>query len=455
LNIYNKIRVLRSLILVISGFILITGCQSLPQDEPTESASRATLPATTVAARRGLENRSLRLPHSNPEDLWGRIQHGMQWQIPENPRVADARDYYLGQTAALQRVLAERGQLYLHYIVEEVERRDMPLEIALLPLVESQLDPFAVSSQQAVGLWQIIPSTGKTLGVSSDWWYDGRRDLRDSTRAALDYLEYLHTTLGGDWLNALAAYNGGVGRVTRAVASNEARGRPTDFWSLPLPGETRNYVPRLLALSSLIAEPERWGLELPPLQNRPAFVAVPTGGQLELARAAQLAGVPKASLHALNPGHLRWATAPQAKELLLPPDRAAAFQQQLAKLGKDERVQWAHYRVRRGDTLSRIARLYSTRVDLLREANNLNSNFIREGATLMIPRSDDANLSVASRTGATMPTVKDYKVRPGDSLYRIAGRFKVRVEDILAWNSLNARSPIFPGQQLTLYVGGG
>jgi len=450
------IKNLKSIIIVISAIFALAGCQTLPPGE-TADAARPAANATTQAgpARRSVENRATRLPHSNPDDLWGRLQHGMQWQVPENAQVADARNYYLRQKSGLQRVLAERGELYLHFLVEEVERRDLPLELALLPLVESQLNPFAVSSQQAVGLWQIMPSTGKTLGVTSDWWFDGRRDLRDSTRAALDYLEYLYATLDGDWLNALAAYNGGIGRVSRAVASNAARGRPTDFWSLPLPRETRNYVPRLLALSTLIAEPEHWAVNLPPLQNRPAFVAVPTGGQLELGRAAQLAGVPKARLQALNPGHLRWATAPHAGDLLVPPDRATAFQQQLAQLSAEQRVQWDHYRVRRGDTLSRIARLFSTRVDLLRAANNLHSNFIREGATLVIPRGDDSALSIASRSGTKIPEARDYKVRPGDSLYRIAGRFKVRVEDIVAWNALNARAPIFPGQQLTLYVGDG
>ncbi|MDP5064656.1 MAG: LysM peptidoglycan-binding domain-containing protein [Haliea sp.] len=426
-----------------------------PEDTAENARPVAVISTPVPGKREGLENRSVRLPHANPDDLWGRIQHGMQWQLPENAQVDDARDYYLRQKGSLKGVLAERGSLYLHYIVEEVERRELPLELALLPLVESQLNPFAVSSQQAVGVWQIIPTTGETLGVTNNWWFDGRRDLRDSTRAALDYLEYLHATLGGDWLNAIAAYNGGVGRVSRAMASNDAKGRPTDFWSLPLPKETRNYVPRLLALSSLIAEPERFDMDLPPLRNHPAFVAVPTGGQLELARAAQLAGMSKANLHALNPGHLRWATAPQASELLLPPERAHAFTQQLAVLDDDHRVRWEHYEVRRGDTLSKIARVFSTRVELLREANKLQSNFIREGATLMIPRGGDWETSLASRESAPGPKAKDYKVRPGDSLYRIAGRFKVRVEDIIAWNALNARSPIFPGQQLTLYVRGG
>jgi membrane-bound lytic murein transglycosylase D len=459
LILFNKNINLTWFFIVISSLILSSGCQMLPTDEGAQGAreSRPGSQAQRSMSRHGppLRSRGSTLPQdSDLNDLWARIRNGLQWEIPDNRQVREARAHYLAQEGYFD-TITERGALYLHYIVEEIERRDMPMELALLPLVESSLNPFALSSQQALGLWQIMPATGKNLGLSSDWWYDGRRDLRESTAAALDYLEYLHASLDGDWLLAVAAYNGGVGRVGRAVLGNSAHGRPTDFWSLPLPSETRTYVPRLLAMSSLVGEPDAWELALPPLANAPAFVPVPTGGQIELARAAELAEIDLPVLQALNPGHLRWATAPDATELLLPPERAELFRERLAALSPEQRVSWRHYKVKRGDTLLRIAQAHNTRVDLLREANNIHGSMIREGTTLLIPQGGYATASLASQSGAAQLEARGYKVRRGDSLYRIAGRFKVKVEDLIAWNALNPRGTIYPGQLLTVYVRGG
>lgn len=426
-----------------------------PRQQEAADSTTVQRTANTTAPAPRVRPATVTPAEVDPDDLWARLRGGMQWEIPDNRQVRDARAYYLAQNGYFEAV-TERGALYLHYIVEEIERRDMPMELALLPLVESTLNPFALSSQQAMGLWQIMPATGRNLGLSSDWWYDGRRDLRESTAAALDYLQYLHDNLEGDWLLAIAAYNGGVGRVGRAVLGNSARGRRTDFWSLPLPAETRKYVPRLLALSSLVGEPDAWELALPPLANAPGFVPVSTGGQIELARAAELAGVDLPVLQALNPGHLRWATSPGATELLLPPDRADLFRQRLATLSPEQRVSWQHYRVKRGDTLSQIARAFDSQVDLLREANNIQGSLIREGATLLIPRGGYAASGTLARSGGPAEVkARDYKVRRGDSLYRIARRFKVKVADLIAWNALNPRGLIHPGQQLTMYVRGG
>ncbi|WP_232059193.1 LysM peptidoglycan-binding domain-containing protein [Kineobactrum salinum] len=384
------------------------------------------------------------------EDLWSRIRAGLSWEAPDDGMVEEALAQYLAQPAYLD-VIGERGALYLYHIVQEVEQRQMPLELALLPLVESTLNPYARSPQHALGLWQIMPATGKHLGISSDWWYDGRRDIRESTAAALDYLQSLHDTLEGDWMLAIAAYNGGIGRVTRAIARNEAAGRRTDFWSLPLPPETRAYVPRLIALSNLVADPEAWDLALPPLANAPAFVAVTTTGQVELARAAELAGMELARLQALNPGHLRWATAPEVSELLVPPERASTLRRRLASLDPDELVQWQRYRVRAGDTLGHIARKFGVEVGALQQANKLRGSLIRAGADLMIPRGGSPGRTLAL-AGAVEPQA--YRVRRGDSLYRIANQFKVSIEDIISWNALNPRAYLQPGQRLTLYVGG-
>jgi membrane-bound lytic murein transglycosylase D len=351
-------------------------------------------------------------------------------------------------------VVSERATPYLYYIVEEVEKRGMPIEIALLPIVESTYSPFALSSQHAAGLWQIMPATGKELGLEQNWWYDGRRDLRESTRAALDFLEELHRDLGEDWLLALAAYNSGKGRVSRAMRDNRKKGLPTDYWSLKLPRETQRYVPRLIAISGFVAFPEIWDVELAPIANEPAFEVADTRGQIELARVASLAEMELVDLRAFNPGQLRWATAPeQGSELLVPIGVAAKLNEAVATLTAEDRVQWQRYRIKRGDSLIRIAKTFDTEVGLLQNVNHIKGSRIRAGDTLMIPKGNGWESSLAMFSSAGERSQRGYRVRQGDSLYRIAGKFNVSIDEIISWNSLNPDAYLQPGQQLTLYVG--
>ncbi|TGD75322.1 LysM peptidoglycan-binding domain-containing protein [Mangrovimicrobium sediminis] len=445
---------LRNLFAVITACILAAGCTTT-----TDTGSRTSTPAagqeahSATAKAQPARARPAPTAEAVQDDLWVTLRAGLRWQDIERAEVDRERERYLAQHNYFD-LVGERAAYYLKYIADEVERRDMPMEVALLPLVESTLDPFATSPNHAAGLWQIMPATGRHLGLRQDWWYDGRRDLRDSTRAALDYLEALHRDFDGDWMLALAAYNSGGGRVASAQRSNARRGKPTDFWSLSLPRETRYYLPRLLALSQIIGDPERYGVELPPLANTPAFTVVATGGQLELSRAALLAGVEPAALRALNPGQLRWATSPDAaQELLVPVGSETSFNAGIAALDPEQRVRWDHYRIRRGDSLIRIARKFDTEVALLREVNSIRGNLIRAGDTLMIPSGGDWSGSLAM-TANGKAQKRGYKVRRGDSLYRIAGRFKVSIDDIIAWNSLDPEDYLRPGQQLTLYVGG-
>ena len=390
-----------------------------------------------------------------PADVWERIRRQLSMHTLHNARIGAAREYYLDQPRYLE-LIGPRARRYLHYLVEAVERRDMPIEIALLPLVESALNPFAVSYQRAAGLWQIMPSTGDYLGMRRDWWFDGRLDVRDSTRYALDYLESLHADLGEDWLLALAAYNAGKARVRRAIKRNEVRGMPTDYWSLELPRETRYYVPRLVALSTLIAFDEALDIELPEVPNTPAFVAIPTDGQIEMLRAAELAGIDLLSLRRFNPGQLQWATAPgNGEEILVPTAAGEQLRSRLRELPADQRVTWQHYRIRRGDSLIRIAKTFATRVDLLRAVNKLDGNLIRAGDTLMIPNSEAWQQSLALAADGSTGVKRGYTVRRGDSLYEIANRFDVTIDDIIVWNDLDPARYLQPGQALTLYLGGG
>jgi len=461
---------LRYIFVAICSFALLGGCQSLPHsgspvatqgavtDEetgantsPGTATAPGSVPETTATAERAVRPDK---PPAPPANLWQRIRAGLTWTAIDNDVIARERKNFLGQPD-YPPVVAERAGYYLHYIVEEVDKRDLPMEIALLPLVESTLDPFASSPSHAVGLWQIMPATGRHLGLEVDWWYDGRRDLRDSTNMALDYLEALHARFEGDWLLALAAYNSGKGRVARSRAANARRGLDTDYWSLRLPRETRHYVPRLIALSQLIAQPQHYGVTIPPVPNAPAFAVVDTGGQLEIARAAELAGIDIGTLRAFNPGHLRWATSPEMPaELLLPVDSAERFARGLDGLTAADRVRWQHYRIEGGDTLIHIARRFDTQVGLLREVNDIRGSFIRAGDTLMIPRGS-AWASSLALAGREAPSPRDYRVRRGDSLYRIAGRFDVSIDEIIAWNALDPKDYLQPGQKLTLYVGDG
>ena len=444
---------LRRILTVISIGVVLGGCQSTGHQDTAVSTAplmdvvpqaapvvTSTIPATATA--------------EPVTDLWQRIGAGLSWQSIHNAKVGHARDRFLAQPEYL-RVVAKRADLYLYHIVEEVERRGMPMEIALLPLVESTLNPFAVSSERAAGLWQIMPATGKYLGLERDWWYDGRLDLRDSTRVALDYLESLHQRFDGDWLLALAAYNSGKGRVARAQKHNRAKGLATDYWSLKLPRETRNYVPRLIALAQIVAYPDAFNVVIPPVANEPAFEVAQTGGQLEMLRAAQLAGIELSELRAYNPGQLRWATSPDMPpELLLPVGAGQQFHQGIAQLSPEDRVQWEHYRIERGDSLIRIAKKFDTEVGLLREVNGIRGSMIRAGDTLMIPEGSDWSSSLALAS-TEKPEPRGYRVRQGDSLYRIAGKFKVSINDIINWNALDPGKYLQPGQKLTLYVSDG
>ena len=443
---------LHRLVIVFSTSLFLAACQSMPDTNmpvaETSTSSEGDGPEFFIK-----EISPPKKQKKPPEDLWERIRLQLTWQSIHNEQIGHARDSYLRQSNYLS-VVAERADLYLHFIVEEVERRGMPMELALLPLVESTLNPFATSSERAAGLWQIMPATGKYLGLEQDWWYDGRRDLRDSTRIALDYLESLHAEFDNDWMLALAAYNSGKGRVGRARKANAKAGLPTDYWSLKLPRETRHYVPRLIALTQIVAFPEAFDVEIPPVPNKPAFVIAATGGQIELARAASLAEIELHSLKALNPGQLRWATSPDvAQELLLPVGTKERFNQGVASLTEADRVRWEHYRIKSGDNLIRIAKKFDTEVGLLREVNNIRGSMIRAGDTLMIPYGSDWASSMAMVTRQERQQ-QGYRVRRGDSLYRIAGKFNVSVNDIIAWNSLDPGDYLQPGQRLTLYVGG-
>lgn len=394
-------------------------------------------------------------------DLWARLRSAYALAEVSDKRIDQETDWYARHPDYLGRV-AERAKPYLYHIVDEAQRRGIPTEIALLPIVESAFNPFAYSHGRAAGIWQFIPGTGRLYGLKQNWWYDGRRDVYASTDAALRYLQRLHDNLDGDWLLALAAYNSGEGTVRKAIRRNKQKGKPTDFWSLQLPAETEGYVPRLLAIARIIKDPAAYNLDLQAIANTPYFSKVDINGQIDLALAAEMASIELDELYLLNPGYNRWATAPKGPNyLLLPYDKAEVFSNKLAELPEDQQMRWAHYRVKSGDTLSQIADKHRISVALLKSSNKLRSNVLRNGQNLVIPIAAKSprtyRLSEVQRKAATLNAPKSgrhkltHTVVAGDTIWDIARKYKVGVRELAKWNAMAPRDTLQRGQELVIW----
>ena len=285
-----------------------------------ESCCLHRFPDSTTAP---VKRPTLEKPPGDPAaatDIWVRIRSGLAFPEADPDAVRPFIDVYKKHPHHIEQVL-QRGEPYLSYILGRLEQEDMPTELALLPVIESAFDPFATSPVGAAGIWQFMPETAADAGLDQDWWYDGRRDIVASTRAALAYLDQLNKDFDGDWFLALAAYNAGSGRVRSAIRRNRNAGKPVDFWHLALPAETRSYVPRLIALRRIIENPKDYNISLPTLSNNSRFSTLEVRGQIELKVAARLAGVPLAELERLNPGYDRSITPPDKTSTLLVPSR--------------------------------------------------------------------------------------------------------------------------------------
>lgn len=411
-------------------------------------------PSTESEAAVGLEQNQY-------DDLFDRIRAGFVLEEVDRPQVERQLKWYASNPEYLERAFG-RAELYLYHIVTEIEARGLPLELALLPVIESAFEPFAYSRAQASGLWQFIPGTGSRFGLKQNWWYDGRRDVVESTRAALDYLQYLHDEFDGDWLLAIAAYNCGEQAVARAIERNRAAGLRTDFWHLRLPAETRAYVPKLLAMKALVADPERYGLSFSRIPNQPYFERVETYGQIDLKLAAEIAGITPEEVYELNPAFHRWATDPTGPHyLLLPVDSAEVFRQNITQLTPDQRMGVTRYTVVEGDTLSSIARRFDTTVNVIRELNDLPSGPLTIGTELRVPAAaaklpPKVALAAARVDGrdraARRPHV--HVVRRGDSLWRIARAHGLDVNTLAMMNGMNPGDILRTGQRLRLTAGG-
>lgn len=393
-------------------------------------------------------------------DLWNRVRSGFQLGAEniDHPLISQELRWYSDHQAYLDRTTA-RASRYLHYIIGEAEKRGLPLELALLPVVESAYDPYAYSPAAAAGLWQFIPGTGALFGLKRNWWYDGRRDVVESTRAAFDFLQKLHSSFHQDWLLALAAYNSGPGTVKRAIERNLANGKPTDFWSLDLPRETSTYVPKLIAIARIIKAPEHYQLNLLPILNQPTFREVRLNEQVDLAKAAEVIGIELKELYLLNPAFSRYATDPDGPHRLLVPIEAPTLvEDALLGLPPIERLHTERYTVKRGDTLYAIAHKYHTTADSLKRLNGMKNEKVKPGSQLLVMHAErpgnDYALSQENRERDIQSrrlhgkTTLRHRVNKGETLSSLARKYRVSVADLRSWNHLKRAGQLRAGQKI-------
>jgi membrane-bound lytic murein transglycosylase D len=384
-------------------------------------------------------------PIVQDENLWQRIKDGYAMPDIESSHTATYEQWYASRPDYVKRML-ERSQKYLFHIVEEVEKRGMPTEIALLPMIESAYNPQAYSKSHASGIWQFVPATGKDFGLKQNYWTDKRRDVTAATNAALTYLQKLYGMFGA-WDLALAAYNAGEGTVSRAIERNKRKGLPTDYQSLDLPSETKDYVPKLQAIKNIITEPEQFGLELNDIPNKPYFTRVAVPNQIDAKIAAKLARISDEEFIALNPSYNKPIVVSNndTHQILLPTWSVATFQDNLANYDKPLTT-WKTYTAKRGERISYIAKKFNIGAGQLRKVNDLgNTNKIRATRPLLVPNNgtEQAKITLASfnryHQHNSEPTHKKtirYKVKRGDTLSELASKFNLSIQEIAKSNRI-------------------
>jgi membrane-bound lytic murein transglycosylase D len=442
--------------LLLACLTIVTG-NANANVKPPDSDGRLSASPTRMLELQGSSSRKA-------APIWNRMRAGFKLDLSySNKRIEVERRWYQNNPEYLQSVF-KRAEPFLFHLVTEAEKRQLPLELVLLPVVESAFDPFAYSYGQASGIWQFIPGTGKRFGLKQNWWYDGRRDVMASTQAALEYLERLNRMFDGDWLHALASYNAGEGNVLKSVRRNQAAGLSSSFWALSLPQETEVYVPRLLALAQVIADPARYNIQLRAIANEPKITAVKLDGQLDLHQAAQLAGISLQDIYQLNSGFNRWATDPDGPHrLVLPLQHAETFKSAYRELPPQKRIKWVRHHVKAGDSLVRLAQQYRTTPEVIQSANMLDNHLIRLGSRLLIPTAttdlSDYKMSAENRLSARQGKAPgaaegkriEHRVNAGDTLWDIARKYEVSSAQLARWNGMAPGDLLRPGNTLVIW----
>ncbi|WP_064556877.1 murein transglycosylase D [Buttiauxella brennerae] len=439
---------------ILLASVLLVGCQASRHDgniqQHAQSLSAAGQgEAGKYTGTRWMDDGTYLAQNQN---LWNFIGDELKMGIPENTRIREQKQKYLKNKSYLHDVTL-RAEPYMYWIAGQVKKRNMPMELVLLPIVESAFDPHATSSANAAGIWQIVPSTGRNYGLKQTKAYDARRDVVASTTAALDMMQRLNKMFDGDWLLTVAAYNSGEGRVLKAMKANKARGLPTDFWSLSLPRETKIYVPKMLALSDILKNSQKYGVRLPTTDESRALARVEVSDPVELTQVAEMAGISLSTLKTFNAGVKTSTVGKNQQYVMVPKKHAAKLKASLASgeiaavqptLVADNRSSAGgskSYRVRSGDTLSSIASRLGVSSKDLQSWNDIRGAHIKVGQTLNVKNGDKR---LAKNDSIT------YKVRKGDSLSSIAKRHGVNIKDVLRWN--DDTDNLKPGDQLTLFV---
>lgn len=440
----------------------LAGCAGAPRaPEAAPSATQAEADSATAevafpdeseapeAPPEELEAQAPTIPPLAPAvtygDVLARVRSNLALPDVDNARVQREIEWLQRNPEYVARVFG-RAQRYLHYVVNEVEAHGLPGDLALLPVVESAFNPFAYSRSHASGLWQFIAPTGERYGLRRNYWQDQRRDVLESTRAAIEFLTQLRDRFDGDWFLAIAAYNYGAGNVQRAINRNVALRRGTDFFSLSLPAETRAYVPKLIALAKMVRDPERYGVTLPPIPDTPYFRIVPTDGPVDLRLMAELAGVDTEELHALNPAWNRWVTDPEGpNRVLVPVVVADGFAEKLAALDDHARARLSVHNVAAGESLASIAGYYKVPESFIDRMNDGPQSDLRAGDALWVPAGDVSQLRAG--LGADLER-RTHRVREGESLWSISRRYGMSVGALARMNNISTKAVLRPGQRL-------
>ncbi|WP_342322110.1 murein transglycosylase D [Kosakonia sp. BYX6] len=443
---------------ILFASVLLVGCQASNHDGTVQQHAQSLSAAGQGEAgkftsqARWMDDGTLTAQSNS--DLWASISDELKMGIPENTRIREQKLKYLNNKSYLHDVTL-RAEPYMYWIAGQVKKRNMPMELVLLPIVESAFNPHATSGANAAGIWQIIPSTGRNYGLKQTRSYDARRDIVASTTAALDMMQRLNRMFDGDWLLTVAAYNSGEGRVLKAMKANKARGKPTDFWSLSLPYETKVYVPKMLALSDILKNSKRYGVNLPTPDESRALARVRLSSPVEVNQLAEMAGISVNKLKAFNAG-VKGSTLGSAgpQYVMVPKKHADQLRESLASgeiaavqptlMAQNTSLPSRNYKVRSGDTLSAIASRLGVTTKDLQQWNNLRGANLKVGQNLTVGAGSSAQRLASNSDSIT------YRVRKGDSLSSIAKRHGVNIKDVMRWNTDTAN--LQPGDQITLFV---